>query len=315
MSQTLETPAPAPPTQVADLLALSRPRPGFRYAGRLILLTWALVLLGMVLGLSEAAQAGFISVALVATIVGTVLLWSMARAYQTERLELDRLEDAIALKHLALAGPRLEGVMSHPMRSVDNRLRAMLLLASVLSRANRYDDALAVYNELIDREGIAGPGGAMVKVGRAMAMLHTDHLYDADRAINDLRRLIDRGGIGMEMMAIDDSLPAQPANPSAIASLRLVELYRDLKTGHTAEAIELFGQHLPQMRSGLGHRVAEAHALAALAYDRASRPLEAQQHFADATALQPLVELVLRYPELRPLTEKYTPTAAPRRLL
>ena len=86
----------------------------------------------------------------------------------------------------------------------------------------------------------------------------------------------------MEMMAIDDSLPAQPANPAAIASLRLVELYRYLKTGHTAEAIELFGQHLPQMRSGLGHRVAEAHALAALAYDRASRPLEAQQHFADA---------------------------------
>ena len=313
MTQTLQPPtAPAPLHTVADLLDLSRPKPAFRHAGRIVVAAWALVLVATLLRLSESAQAGFIGLALLVSVAGAVLLWTMARAHQAEKSELDRLEDAVALKHLATAGPRVESIMSHPMRSLDHRLRAMLLLASVLGRQGRFEDALAVYDELVDREGIAGPGGAMVKIGRAMAMLHTDHLYDADRAINELRRLIDRGGIGMEMLAIDDSLPAPPADATAIASLRLVELYRDLKTGHLSEAVELFNTHLPQFRQGLGHRVAETHALVAIAFDQLHHPDEARQHFADATALQPMIELVGRYPELRPLVEKYPVTQAPR---
>jgi tetratricopeptide (TPR) repeat protein len=316
-THSLATPVPGLPlTQqaFADLPALleaSRVVPPMRHAGTFVTAAWIGVVIAWLVGVSAAGQTALIAVAWLATIGGASLNWWANRARRDEQTELLAIEDLLALKRVEQVAPRLHWIMLRPMRAPEGRLRALLLLATTLTRMQRYDDAILVYNELIETERVAGPGGAMVKLGRAMAMLHADHLYDADRAINDLRRLIDRGGAGVEMLQMDDSVPAPAADPMSIAALRLVELFRDVKTGHFAEAIDLFHAHRDTIRRGLGHRVAEAHALAAVAYDRASRPADAARAFADATALQPMAELLNRYVEVRPLIAKYAPTPVP----
>ena len=290
-------PAPtAPPLPLADvgnLLDGSRPQPFLRQLGRGILAVWVIALLGPVLGLPPVALE---TAALLATVAAIVLLSVRGSALNRETTALDELEALLALRRVDEAVPGLQDVMGRPMHGPENRLRAMLLLGTTLARLNRSDDALRVYGELLDAEGLAGPAAAMVKLARAATMLRADHLYDADRAISDLRRTIGR----------DDG-----ADPIAVAGLRLVELHRDVKTGHLAEAVDLFDAHLPSLRAGLGHRVAEAHALVAIALHRLNRGDEAAARFADATALAPLSDLVRRYPELWPLYAGYPTTAAP----
>ena len=122
-----------------------------------------------------------------------------------------------------------------------------------------------------------------------MSMLHEDHLFDADRAISELRR--------------------GPAAGSG--ALALLEIYRDVKTGHPAEAVELFEQKLPVLRDQLGHRSADAYALAARAYDLLGREADARTAFRNATLLAPVVELFRRYPEVQKLADRYKPAPAP----
>jgi hypothetical protein len=129
-----------------------------------------------------------------------------------------------------------------------------------------------------------------IRLGRAMAMLHEDHLVDADRAISELRRTTqDRKSAG----------------------LALVEIYRDVKTGHPAEAIELFHESLPVLRQQLGHRTGDAYALLARAYDLLGREAEARDAYEKATVLTPISELRRRYPEVAKLSAKFTPAPAP----
>jgi hypothetical protein len=129
-----------------------------------------------------------------------------------------------------------------------------------------------------------------LRLGRAMALLREERLFDADRAISDLRRGV-------------------PGRESG--GLALVEIYRDVKTGHPAEAIEMFEAKLGVMRDQLGHRVGDAYALAARAYDLLGREEEAKQAFGRGTLLAPVGELTRRYPELAGMVEKYPPAAAP----
>jgi tetratricopeptide (TPR) repeat protein len=158
----------------------------------------------------------------------------------------------------------------------------------VLARYGRFDDAIAVQNHLLETSVAGGPAAYGLRLGRAMAMLQEDHLFDADRAISDLRRSGDGSG-----------------------ALALVEMYRDVKTGHPAEAIELFEQRATQMRDQLGHRLADAYGLLARAYDLLNKSAEAASAFRKATVLCPAVELVRRYPELQKLVGRYEPTAGP----
>jgi hypothetical protein len=88
-------------------------------------------------------------------------------------------------------------------------------------------------------------------------------------------------------------------------------MYRDVKTGHPAEAAAIFEEKLPALRDALGHRVADAYALAARAYDLMGRPVEAQDSYTKATLLSPLLELHRRYPEIEKLYGRFQPASAP----
>ena len=324
---------------------------------------WISVVLAWALQSSSGVVIGMQLIAWCVTLGVLVWLWSLQRGHRREVRALDEIEDAVARKFYAESAHRLNKILSSPMRTPPNRLRALVLAGAVLGRSamgrsGGYDEAILIYDELIDTERLAGPGGVMVRVGRAMAMLHADQLYDADRAINNLRRLIDRGGAQQEMRQFiqqqapqeelssstasavsssaiqddasdgesdrksrdetrDETSPdvssSEPfaVDPTHIAGLRLVELYRDIKTGHVDEAVGLFHTGLDVLRLGLGQRVGEAYALLAVALDRLGDNASAQQAVLDATAMQPGADLGTRYPEFASVLKKYPATPVP----
>ncbi len=149
---------------------------------------------------------------------------------------------------------------------------------------------MTVHNYVLNEIPLDDATDHAVRLSRAMSLLREDNLLDADRAIAELRR----ASRGMES-----------------AGLALVEIYRDVKTGHPAEAIEMFENRLAVMQKQLGHRVADAWALAARAYDLLGRAADAKGAFENATLLTPLAEIVRRYPETEPLSKTYVPAPAP----
>lgn len=228
--------------------------------------------------------------ALVAAAVGAIV---NVRRFRAQQATLDAIEEMIQLRRWEPAGMLLDRFLSMPMRSVGLWAQALVDLASLLGRHHRFEDAIAVQSFVIENELLDDQSDYYVRFARAMAMLREDHLVDADRAISDLRR-------------------RDPERMSGGAGgLALVEIYRDVKTGHPDEAIELFAKYLPKMQQQLGHRVADAHALVARAHDLLGQEPQARAAYERATVLAPPSELQRRYPELVKLAEKYPATVAP----
>lgn len=220
----------------------------------------------------------------------TLLAFSGARRARIEQLTVSSIEELIHLRRWPEAGLMLQALLSRPARSPIARAQGLFFLAMVLARYHRFEDSVSVYDYILSEMALDDATDHLVRLGRAMALLREENLLDADRAISELRRT----SRGVES-----------------AGLALVEIYRDVKTGHPVEALELFDQRLDVLRRQLGHRVADGWALAARAYDMLDRREEAQAAFQNATILMPLPELIRRYPEVAALTSKYAPAPAP----
>jgi len=217
----------------------------------------------------------------------------MAAAHRSQRAEeaqIEAVDELVQLRRWAEAAMILNGMLSRPTRTARGRVQGLLFLTSVLARYQRYGDALRVQEHLLEEAGTDGPTEYALRLGRAMALLHETRLFDADRAISELRH---------HPQAADS------------AGLALVEIYRDVMTGHPQEAIDRFEKKLPVLRQQLGHRVADAWALVARAYDLAGRSADARAAYANATLLVPPLELERRYPELVALRGNYPPASAP----
>lgn len=289
-----EAAAPNEFLDVERLLESSRARPRFNMG-------WGLGAILLIALLTTALTSGAPAEArqVVAVLSGLLMLAAIAgmsafsvymmRSLRAEHRRVEQIGEWVQLRRWHEAALALESYLSRPALTPQLRVQALAFLAPVLGRLERYEDAIAVQTYMIERAGIDPAGAAVMRVGRAMAMLHEDHLFDADRAISELRR--------------------SPAAGSA--ALALVELYRDVKTGHPAEAIDLYEQKLTTFRDQLGHRAADAYALAARAYDLAGREAEARAAFRNATLLAPVVELFRRYPEVRKLSDRFQPAPAP----
>lgn len=216
--------------------------------------------------------------------------WRVAQSRNEEMRRLEYVEELLQLRRWPEAAVVLQRMLSEPMRTPQARIQALVYLASVLGRYQRYQDAVTVQEYLLAHVAMDDSASHALRCARAMGMLHEDRLVDADRAINELRR--------------------SGAAPSS-AGLALVELYRDVKTGHPAEAIQTFRDRLPQMRKQLGHRVGEAWALAARAYDMVGQTQLAAEAYASASALAPIADISTRYAEVAALTGRYPAMVAP----
>lgn len=289
-------PAQAPPfLDVATLLELSQPQPRVNWIwyGAAF---FAMLVVGSTVASRRSPQLNqAVELLSLLVLIGLMAVMAMAtmfavRRHRAEQQTVEAIEELIQLRRWDQAGMALQLFLSQPARSSRTRAQALVYLASLLARHHRFEDAIAVQNYLLENEMVDESTGYGLRLGRAMAMLHEDHLVDADRALSDLRR----GG------AVQQS-----------GGLALVEIYRDIKTGHPAEAIELFQERLGLMQQQLGHRVADAHALVACAYELLGRSAEAQSAYERATLLSPVSELERRYPEIAKLSSKYQPAVAP----
>jgi len=280
---------------VPHLLEASQPRPraGWFWYGLGFFLLIVMVsaymsaqsqLLGMVAELLSAALM------LVVIVAMGVMTWLTVKRQQAEGQQVVAVEELMQLRRWGDAGVILDGMLSEPTRTPQHRVQALIYLSAVLARYHRFADSIAVQEHLLDHVNL-DPGTVHgLRLGRAMSMLREDHLVDADRAMAELRR-------------------ADPERQSA--GLALLEIYRDVKTGHPQEAVEIFEQRWPLLRDQLGHRAGDAYYLAAKAYDTLGRDAEAARAYERATLLSPLAELQRRYPEAASLSDKYQPAVSP----
>jgi tetratricopeptide (TPR) repeat protein len=280
---------------VTALIERSRPHPRvgwFGYAAGLFLL----IVLVSAYVTSRAPQLAstvdaISKLAFIAIMTGLAVLTSWTLRRQREELKrVEGLEELVQLRRWPEAAATAQDLLSRPTRTPQARVQGLLLLASVLARYGRFEQAIAVHDHLLQTVRFDDDTAHGIRLGRAMAMLREDHLVDADRAISELRRT---------------------AGERESAGLALVQLYRDVKTGHPAEAIEHFNGALPVFQKQLGHRTGDAYGLVAKAYDLLGRTEEAASAYEKATLLTPVAELNRRYPEVATLAEKYRPAAAP----
>jgi hypothetical protein len=288
-------PTPLDSLDVPALLEISEPRGSTPWA-------WYAIGAGILLAginelLSDEAKPlklvfGALSGVAIMVILFALMIGSLSamRAMRAQERQLDGVAEMMQLHRWPQAAIALRQMLSQPARSAHFRIQALVYFTTVLARYDRFDDAVMIQEYLLDH-GLVDPTTAFgLRIGRTMAMLRQDRLFDADRAISDLRR-----------------------TPGAAesAGVALVELYRDVKTGHPTEAIEIFQRKLPILREQLGHRVADAWALVGRAYDLLGREGDARMAIANATLLAPPAELLRRYPELEKLTGRFQPAPMP----
>ena len=282
---------------VPELLDRSMPRHRggwFWYAAGIFAL---MVLLSTYAGTQMAEGRNLVEflsgVGMMVVVLGMGMMFVMTvKAVNREEQRIEAIEELMQLRRWGEAAAMVQSLLEKPTRTPRARVQGLIYLAAVLGRYGRYGDCIAVYDHLLGLEVLDEETTYGLRLGRAMSMLHEDHLFDVDKAIGDLRR--SRDGAGEES-----------------AGLALVEIYRDVKTGHPQEAIEIFERKRPVMREQLGQRVADAYALAARAYDMLGKEDEARRAYENATLLSPEVELQRRYPEVRALVGKYPAAAAP----
>lgn len=314
---------PLPPQflDVASLLERSRPRVPTVRLWQILGVFMVVVLVSTYLNRQGSDAQKVVSVLsallmfMLITTLGVVSLLTIRRV-RAEQTQLEAIEELVRLRRWPDAAMLLDQLLGQPMRTPQARIQALIFLTTVLARYNRFDDAIVVQNYLLDDIPLDGGTSHGLRVARAMAMLREDHLFDADRAINELRQQVNRAGRAMseQREARGEALTNLESPQSLSSGLALVEMYRDVKTGHPTEAIELFNQSLVAMRQQLGHRVADAYILAAKAFDLLGRTAEAQDHFEKATLLAPVEELFRRYPETATMRATYTPAQAPQEL-
>jgi hypothetical protein len=289
------TPSPLDHLDVPQLLEISEPQPRVPWAWYAIGV--GILLAGMDHLLSgQSPEMDQILNAMCAVTMTGVLVALMGismvnvRAVRAQHLLLDRVAEMIQLRRWPQAGVALRQMLSQPVKTDHFRAQALVYFSVVLARYDRFEAAIEIQEYLLDHEMIDPVSAFGLRVGRAMAMLRLDRLFDADRAISELRRM-----------------------PGAAESggLALLEIYRDVKTGHPTEALEIFEKKLSNLREQLGHRVADAWALIARAHDLLGHDVEARQAVHNATLLSPPAELLRRYPELAKLTERYAPAIMP----
>ncbi|MGA2497117.1 MAG: hypothetical protein ABSH20_05220 [Tepidisphaeraceae bacterium] len=240
---------------------------------------------------SGAGIIEFVStLAMLALLAGSMyVMFNAARAVQQEQQRLEAIEELIQLRRWSEAAAMIEHLLSVPAQTPQGRFQAMVFLAATLARYHRFHDAVELYERLLTIEGLDPASAHGLKLGRAMSLLRDDRLYDADRAIMDLRR--DGAGVS--------------------AGLELVEIYRDVKTGHPQDALERFDKQLGMLKRALGCRTADAWGLVAAAKLMLGDVRGAQENWHAATALVPAIELVRRYPELAAVSQACPAAAVP----
>jgi hypothetical protein len=279
---------------VDHLIASSQPRQGDPLGWLMGATVVAMVVL-FVVNMASGDQNGGATAAVWLIVMGLFAASFFVRAAKVKRIRrehamLEAAEEMIQLRQWPQGAGLLTGVLSVPMSSHQARVQALMYMTTVLARAGRFEDVVSIHEYLLATVPMTEASIHAVRLGRAMAILREDRMFDADRAISELRRS-----------------PVAEDSPG----LALVEIYRDVKTGHHAEAIAEFRKRFVMLRDQLGHRAADAWILLAKALHMSGQTTEAAAAVTSATLLAPAGELSRRYPEVTDLFTIYKAAAAP----
>lgn len=291
------TPATLLPPPEQALLA-SAPRPRFPLVP--MLMVGAIAVGGGLLlsnppdDTARMAQLLF-STMIVVGAVGVATVWGayMARRLRDEDAAVGRAEAAIMLRRHDAATWELAALVGAPMLSPLARARALAAYVTMLARTGRHDEAVRATDALL-AEGVPDAMVPALRAVRTIALLRDDRLIDADRAINDLRKL------------------GRDGQPGAF--LALVEAYRDVRTGHGDDVLSHHTRRRALVRDALGTRVADLDALAAWAALRHGDEPGAAALWRRATVVRPAPELIWLYPELAEVAARLAPPNSPQEL-
>lgn len=214
--------------------------------------------------------------------------WSVrgsAGQFRQEQVWAETLYDMIRLRNWDSARRLTAKLLAKDFVNPQAKVQVLTLWSVLLGRDGMHDQAAAVQGALLER--IQGPATATLLAGQAMALLRCDRLVDADVVLRNLRA--DLSGY--------EEIPDE-----AQATLMLAEMFRDVQTNHLDEVLGVYGDHLDLFRNGLGVRVADVHALAAVALHRTDDPGWVDA-WRKATLLIDAAELQRRYPEVEPLIQ------------
>ena len=294
----MDSPQPTNFLDVHELIERSQPRPRVGWFGYALGVFLLVVLASALISARVPAAKGVVELFSYLAMIGifvamAILMHHTVRRHRHEVAQVEALEELVQLRRWQEAAALARGLLSEPTRTPQARAQALIFLSSILARYHRFEDAIAVHNHLLQTINFDDPTAHGIRLGRAMAMLREDHLVDADRAISELRRT------------------SQQRNSAGLA---LVELYRDVKTGHPNEAVEHFHASLPLFQQQLGHRTGDAYALLARAHDMLGQVEQARAAYEKATLLTAVSEMNRRYPEVASLATKYTPARVPAEL-
>src|SRR3954447_13139658 len=92
--------------------------------------------------------SGLAMFALVATM--GVISWNIVRKTREEQSSVEAVDELIRLRRWPEAGMMIEQLLSRPTRTPQARAHGLIFLTSVLARYNRFEDAIAVQNYLLE---------------------------------------------------------------------------------------------------------------------------------------------------------------------
>ena len=291
----------------------------------------ATALLLATVGPGSSGRFPTISLVLLGVAAVAITLVSKAmRDVRSERKEVRQAEDLVLLRKWPEAIESLDRLLTRPMSLVQLRWAALVSLMRVLSRYGQFDDAVLVADEILEHPGVDPATGFAIRCSRAMMLLQADRLADASDAISKLRREVKQ--IDTSIRQISDAADDSAEEPSTIfdlqqemlnqptadevdsagngdgfdsAAVLLIEMYRDIQTYHTDEALDIFREHRSRFAKQLGLRLGDALALASVAAHRSEQFEDARQWWGDATLLVSASELRRRYPETREVDGRY----------
>lgn len=266
-------------------IAASQPRPRFPFVPAAVVVASALLSSVAFSDISDGATRAVAWVMALLVTVGVVALsvaWAqhLSAKLREEGAVVRQAEEAQRLGRPDVAASLLGRVLANTMVSPVHRLQALGTYVAALARGGRYEEAVGAADAMMS-EGVPPELAVRLRSAKVYALLREDRLADADRALGELRRMGREGPVG--------------------AALALAEAYRDVRTGHGADLLEAHPAMRELVARFLGARVGDIEALAAWARHRAGDLAGARRHWRRATLLQPVPELLQRYPELAPV--------------
>ena len=233
-----------------------------------------------------------------------IVVFTSIRAGRTRSIEQRavRVQELALLRHypqaLRLAWRLLPAVTVNG--EVHGRLVA--LMGHALEQVGAYEQAIVVYDWLIERLPQGHPASLQLQAQRAIAQIAAQRLADADRSLRSRR-------------GVADGSPPGPLS----AAYRLAILYQLVHTGHDEDALAVGGNLVDELRP-LGVEAGLGYALMATAEQRMiqRRPEEADHYQSEArtwwtraTLLMPARVLRARFPEIPAELEGLAASLAP----